>query len=711
MLDQVAGGFADVSGILAPRSVAVIGASDRPGNLGGDTVRRLRKFGFPGPVWAVNPSSTEVSGVPCYPSLAKLPAVPDLIIMAIPASAIGETIAEAAALGVRNGIAYAGGFADAGAEGMARQQALAELCREYDFRLCGPNCVGVINTVLPATLTFATVLHEVDTLQTGVISMVSQSGGIGTNAFSVAQEVGFGFRYLVSSGNEAAVNFADYLYALACDDGTRVIAAYLEGVSDGPKFAHALAEARRRGKPVVMVKAGTTSGSARAAQAHTGALVGEDRVFDAVLQEMGVMRAYSVEEMVDVAVMVAGLRDARMPAGPGVGVVTFGGGNGVLAVDQCAQAGLTTPALRPDGVAKLKPLLVSVASAANPLDLTPTTAFRPESLAQLPEALSVFAAEPTIDSLLFIAGGLASKGVEIADVMHDIWQRSPKPVTICWPTPPKGIVQRLAERGVCTYLDPARAIRAMSRLAAHSAVVARPVRRREPALTSFDWPAQAANAKAGDVISEHDAHRILRAAGLSVAAGELAKSAADAVRAATAIGLPVAMKGISPKVTHRAAAGLLAVDLRNVEDVRDAAAQLFARAGELGVALDGVYVQRMQPGGVELLVSAFRDPIFGPVVTCGTGGGMTELIGDIVAERAPVSADTAASMIGRLRIAALARDQDGRFPADAAADFIARLSRLAAAAPWSKFVIEVNPVKWSRSGAVAVDGLIIVEEP
>jgi len=705
--DAAQDGFLDVSGILAPGSIAVIGASERPGNLGGDTVRRLLKFRFPGPVWPINRSGGAVAGLPCHASLAELPQAPDLAILAIPADGLLDAIRECAAAGVRHGIAYAGGLAEAGGEGIERQRALVALCRETGFLLCGPNCVGVINTALPATSTFATALHELDALRPGVLSMVSQSGGIGTTSFAMAQQAGFGFRHLISSGNEAVIDFSDYLYALARDDGTKIIVGYLEGVHDGPKLVRALEEARRQRKPVVLIKAGRSPTTARAAEAHTGALVGEERVFDAVLQELDVIRVDSVEELIDVALMLVA-NHGRLPAGSGVGVVSFGGGSGVLAADQCTQHGLSTPALSAEGIARLRPLLVSVASAANPLDLTPTTAFRTEALARLPEALDIMAAEPNIDSLLFIASSMAARAAEISDVISSLSRRSTKPVCISWSSPPAGVIERLAESGIHTFIEPDRGVRTLRRLVAHGLAVRRPQRPPTVGLGTFDW-SLVPERSAPLVVPEHRCHEILQAAGLPVAAGTLVRDARDLPRALEAVGLPVVMKGISAAVTHRAAAGLLAVDLRCEEEALAALRGLEARAREIAVELEGVYVQRMHKGGVELLVSAFRDPLFGTMVSCGSGGGLTELIDDVVTERAPVGSALAADMLERVRIRRHARDARGPLASDAAADFVARFSELAATAPWSRFVFEVNPIKWSREGVVAVDGLLIVE--
>ena len=259
--------FIDVSGLLYPKSIAVIGASDRAGDLGGDTVQRLVRFGFPGKVWVVNPDAKSVHGVQCFPRIDDLPEAPDLVILAIPADAVAETIRACAAHGTRHGVVFAGGFAESGGEGVALQNELGTVCRDVGFTLCGPNCIGIINAATPVTATFAAALSEFDTLRAGPISMVTQSGGIGTTIFSMVQRAGFGFRHLISSGNEAVVRFADYLYALARDEGTRIIAAYLEGIGDAARLVRALEEARDRGKKIVLIKAGAAS---VARTAHTG---------------------------------------------------------------------------------------------------------------------------------------------------------------------------------------------------------------------------------------------------------------------------------------------------------------------------------------------------------------------------------------------------------------------------------------------------------
>jgi acyl-CoA synthetase (NDP forming) len=309
-----------------------------------------------------------------------------------------------------------------------------------------------------------------------------------------------------------------------------------------------------------------------------------------------------------------------------------------------------------------------------------------------------------------IASSLASKATEITQIMGDLKARSTKPIMISWPDPPKGLYQRLGTFGIYPFIEPARVTKAMGRLVKRNEAVSRPPRPPVSAPKPFDWDKHVPKGKLPLVISEDGAHALMKAAGLPVAAATLAKTEAEAVTAADALGLPVVLKGISPKVTHRAAAGLLAIDLRSKDEVAAAFRKLSARAKEINVELDGVYVQKMHKGGVELMVSAFRDPIFGPVVSVATGGGMTELLNDVVIERGPVNVEIASAMIERLKSRPYAKDEKGRLPTKPAAEFIARLSELAAVAPWSAYMFEVNPIKWTRDAAIAVDGLLIIEQ-
>jgi acetate---CoA ligase (ADP-forming) len=702
--------FADVRRLLEPRSIAVIGASDSPGSLGGTVVRFLQHFGFPGPIWPVNPRRESVAGLPCYPAPEALPGPADLALLAVPATAVLEVVRACAAAGIGHGIVWAGGFAEIGGEGRARQDALVELCRETGFRLCGPNCIGIINLHLPMVASFASVLLATDRLLPGNISMVSQSGGMTTVVQALAQEAGFGFRHVISSGNEAVLTTADFIHALVLDPETKVIAAYLEGVRDPDKLLLALAAAREARKPVVMLKGGGTPASARAALAHTGALAGEERVWDAILHEHAVMRVHSQEELLDVALALSGTDLAKLPRGNRVGTITYGGGSGVLSADQCARVGLHTPPLKPDSMARLRPLVPPIASIGNPIDLTPEVYNQPMWLERLPQTLDVIAADPGLDALLFQGGPMGRHLDAMIEAIKNLHARAGKTVCVSWPFAPSEVRKRLPEAGIPVFTEHARAIRAIAHLARWRSALEQP-RGERPQVPAFDWAAYVADPTPGTVVGEHACHRILVAAGLPVAPGRLVVRIDEALAAANAVGLPVALKGIVTSVTHRAAARLLALDLRSEEDVRDAYRRLAGRAQQLRVALEGVYVQRMARGGLELLVSAFADPQFGTMVSCGAGGTLTEVLDDVVLARAPVGVAEARRMLERLRIARHAARLAPEARPDAAAAFIAAFSQLAASAPWRRFVLEVNPIRWGRDGVVAVDGLLVVEEP
>jgi acyl-CoA synthetase (NDP forming) len=305
---------------------------------------------------------------------------------------------------------------------------------------------------------------------------------------------------------------------------------------------------------------------------------------------------------------------------------------------------------------------------------------------------------------------MAQRGFEIADLICEFRHRTQKTVCIAWPLAPSGIPERLRMHGIHNFLEYERAIATLGRLQRHVDDALRPARARV-ASKPFDWDAAVGKVSAGAVISEHDCHRILSAAGIAAAAGELVASAKDAAAAATRIGLPVAMKGISAKVTHRAAAGLIRLNIDSATDASAAYDDLARTAERSGISLDGVYVQHMVDGGLEVLISAFRDPVFGPMISVGAGGALTELIDDVVIAPAPIAEDDLVVLLERLRLVRSALK--GRNAPDLAslARYAAEVSRLATSAPWRQFVLEINPVKWSLAGVVAVDGLLIVEAP
>jgi acyl-CoA synthetase (NDP forming) len=550
-------------------------------------------------------------------------------------------------------------------------------------------------------------MTELDHFLPGHVSMVSQSGGIAVNTHARAQALGLGFRVTISCGNEAALGIPDFMQALVEDDETRVIAVYTEGIGNPGAFVAALAAAKARRKPVVILKGGATEASSRAALAHTGRLAGADRTYDAIFREFAAIRVHSPEEMLDVCLQLAALPAGRLPAGNRVLISSFGGGSGVIATDQCVREGMTVPPLTAETRAALAPLISPLASSANPVDMTPGAMTNPKLRPHLPAVLKTLAATAETDLMLFFSSGFGALAPQLASMYQTTSAEADRPVMLSWLSPPEGIAERLNAAGVMVFNEHSRLIRAAAHIVRYAADLRHHIARSDAPVPAFPW--EEFTAGEGRVVSEHVASRILEAAGLKVARGRIATTAQEAVAFAGDVGFPVVMKGISAAVTHRAAAGLLALDLASPEAVEAAFARLTARSAELGVTLDGVWVQHMFAGKTELLVTAFRDPDFGVIVGCGMGGGMTEIIDDVAFTRAPIDAAGAVDLLGRLRTLRRLPTLLSPQQQPLAGAFIARFSALVASAPWPSFTFEVNPLKLGETDAAAVDGLLLIE--
>jgi acyl-CoA synthetase (NDP forming) len=716
--------FRDLATLLNPASIAVVGASDARGNLGGTAIGFLRRFGYPGEVIPVNPRHATVGGLTCYPAISDSPVVPELAILAVRAAQAPDLIHSAAASGVRHGIIWAGGFAEVGGDGVALQRQVTDICRETGFSLVGPNCIGFINSLQPAVASFASFLATSGQLLPGNIAMVSQSGGLGTQAQAFAQRAGFGFRYMVSTGNEADLTVADFISAFSGDEHSQVIAVYLEGIRDGERLITALGQAREAGKAVVILKGGAAPASARAAAAHTGALAGEDRVMRAVFAELGVIQVDSLEELLDASLFLSSTDPAKLPRGDRLAVVTFGGGGGVLAADQAARSGLSTPPLSDTTRERLAPLLPPIASLANPVDVTPQTFNQPEYLARFTDALMTVADDQGIDAVLVLFGPMSRGTDEVIDSLARLRTQTTKTVGLAWPSCPESVRARLEGERFCVFEEPARAIAALGHAArfrrrqpeSPGSGPARPAARPGIASTGFDWAGFdwdrfTGPVSPGLVLSEQSCHELLSAAGLPVAPGALARSADGVAAAFAAAGPPAVLKAISPVVTHRHDAGLVRLDVRSPAEAQEAYAGLAGRAAQLGVPLEGIYVQHLVHGGTEVLVSAFRDPMFGVIVSCAAGGTLTEVIDDVALARAPLDQDQALRLLRGVRLVRRTERKAGPAGLADLGRFVAAFSQLAAAAPWARFVLEVNPVKWCPESPIAVDGLLVVEQP
>lgn len=689
-----------LAGLLNPSSIAVIGASESPGNRGGQAMRYLRKFGFAGTVTPVHPSGNTVHGYPGVTSLDDIEHTPDVALLAVGARRVESVVADLGRRGVGAAIVWAGGFAEGGAEGELRQRELAATARRAGVRLLGPNCLGLVNTTIGFCGTFASWLNTADELLPGHISMVTQSGGLGAFAHAGAQDLGFGFRYMASTGNEADVSAVELLELFADDPETHVICTYLEGVTAGPRLVAAFAKARANGKDVLVLKGGRSAASARAVAAHTGALAGQARVWDSILRGVGAVQVYSLEELIEVSTSLVANNAKPRLAGARIAIMSYGGGSGVLATDLCAEAGLEIPQFSASLRSELAPLVPEIASLRNPIDLTPEAFNQVAYRERFPEVLRLLEDTKEIDGLLLQGGAMSVGADDAARAMSEFHRTSAKQLAIYWPAAPEPAREIFRAHGVRVFDNQPQAVstlatviraRQAASLDLPSAVIAVP-------------PVSVPDIEPGEVLGEHVVHDILRAAGVPTLPGALARSAAEAVAIAGSLDGPVAMKVVSPTITHRAAAGLVRLKVTDVAATFD---ELVAAAGAAPV--DGVYVQRMaESGGQEFLASAFHDESFGPVVSVGAGGVLTELLDDVVFAPAPVA--DARALVGRLRIASYLERKGQAGCLDPLANFVERLSVLAAGLPWTGYVLEVNPVLATETDAVALDGLVVTEK-
>jgi acyl-CoA synthetase (NDP forming) len=683
--------------LLNPSAVAIVGASDDPTRIGGRPIAYMRDAGFAGAILPVNPKRRTVQGLPAAPSVADLDRPIDFAIVALPAPAVNDAIRAAIMKGAKGCVVFSSGFAEADAAGAARQAEMAEIARDTDARIIGPNCIGVFNARNGFVASFSSTLDRGPPLP-GEVAVASQSGAYGCHIYFVARRRGVNVGKLVSTGNEVDVDVADAIRLFAEDDEIHTIIAYAEGVKDGSKLIAALETARDARKPVIFMKVGRSEVGAAAAGSHTAALAGEDAVYDAVLRQYGAHRARSTEEIVDIAYAC---RPRIFPTGRRLGLVTISGGAGVLMADAAKDFGVDTPPMPADAMAELK-AVVPFASARNPVDVTAQVL----NDASLVEAnLRIMQVRGGYDAVLAFWASLAGSPA-VADRLIEAVERAiagfEDRLMVHALVATREIIAKYQALGHLVFEDPTRAVGAIAALMRFGEVFAK---QRDEA----PWPACPSALPEGR-LGEREARTILAAAGLPVVEGRLATTPAAAAEAARVFGGPVAMKIAGPDILHKTEIGAVALGVA-ASDAAAAFEAILAGAAERvpEARIDGVLVSPMVAGGVECILGAKIDPVFGPIVMAGIGGVFTEVLGDVALRRAPIGPTEARGMIEELKGAPLLQGARGTVPADldAMADAIAKLSTFAAAHAATVESVELNPVRALPDGALALDALIV----
>ncbi|MDP3984408.1 MAG: acetate--CoA ligase family protein, partial [Acidimicrobiia bacterium] len=657
---------------------------------GGRVLGHLQRLGFPGEVWGVNPRLPMVEGIEIFPSVRSLPAAPDVLVCAVPASSVLEVAREAGEIGAGVVIVFAGGFAEAGADGQQLQRHLVEVAKATGIRVLGPNSGGVIRPTAGVALSFLTCLDRpVEQIRSGPVGLVTQSGGTGSHLHNLAAARGSGFAASISTGNEADLDVADALDALIEQPDVASIALVLETVRRGPEFLASIRRARHLGKPVVVCRLGRSERGRQLMITHTGALARPGRVLDGVLDAEGVIMAETPGDLLEIAEVMA---RAPVPAGNRTAVVSHSGGIAILLSDLAEKAGVVLPAPGPELRHRLQPLL-ELGAADNPLDMGGIIG----GPHRFGEVVRTFVDSDDYD--LVLAVSTAHPPLHTLTRVQDLVDiESSKAVVNLW------MAGDLGEKGLALLRaaqvpvaeEPRAAMAALAGLARLAAL------KEDPRIEHADPVSATVGGQAG----EHESKLFLEGLGIPVVEGGLARSAEEAVVIAGKIGFPVVVKVSSAGIAHKTEIGGLQTGIGDDEALRRAY-DLVMAAGKAvpGVTIDGVRVERHR-SGLELIVGAVRDPTFGPIALLGLGGIYTESLDDVAVAPAPVTASGAMRMMARWggrRVLSSARQ--GRPPdVEALAAIVARVGGILVSSQLEE--IELNPLVWTGEGWEALDALV-----
>ncbi len=689
---------ASLRAVLAPQSIAVIGASRNEKSVGGALFRNLVRWGFQGTIYPVNPAAKSVAGVRAYASIGELPETPELVFITVPAQAVLNAARQCASAGVRALCVLSAGFAEVSQDGKAAQAELLGICRASGMRMVGPNCLGIVNAAGAVRMlgTFAPMEPP-----EGNLAMSSQSGALGLALINQAKQYGLGISSFVSTGNKADVSGNDLLQYWEADDATDVILLYLESFGNPRRFAPIARRVARR-KPIVAVKAGRTAAGAKAASSHTAALGSSDRAADALFAQTGIIRVDTLHDFFAVARLLA---QQPIPAGNRVGILTNAGGPAILAVDAAEAAGLRVLALSEATQAKLRALLPAAASVNNPVDMIASAT--PEHYRACLETLC---GEPELDALLVIfIPPLVTPSAEVAQVISEVVSQREhqlKPIVAVFLDPAAQLTAiQAGSRKVPVFNFPESAMSALGAAARYGAWRAQPAGQHVPVKIDL--------AVVEEVLKHHDAGwlpypvavELLRAAEIESLSAVTVHSAEAAQATAKEFGRPVSLKVLEPPILHKTDVGGV---LLNIPPDQTAAAynRLAAQLAEHGLTLTAASVMPMAQPGVEVLAGITTDQVFGPLVAFGSGGVLVEWLDDVVFRVLPLTDRDAATMIQETRAASLLKGYRGTPPADITAleQLLLRLGALAEAVPRIA-EIDLNPVIVHSAG----DGLSIID--
>jgi acetyltransferase len=698
-----------LSPLFAPKSVAVIGASDRPDAVGTTIFRNMLEGGYQGKLFAINPRHGEIQGHRSYGSIEEVGEPVDLAVIATKAETVPDIIEACGKHGVCAAVILSAGFREIGAHGAALEATVLDLAHRYGVRLIGPNCLGIMRPAIGLNATFSN-----GGAKPGNLALISQSGALCTAILDWAQPNDVGFSSVISMGTSADVDFGEILDFLVSDPKTSAILLYIEGIHDARRFMSALRAAARL-KPVVLVKVGRHEAGSRAALSHTGALVGSDDVFDAAVRRAGAVRADTIVQLFAAAKALSG---GFRPRGNRLAIVTNGGGPGVMATDRAVDLGVEIATLGAETMQILDQKLPATWSHGNPVDIIgDATAERYR------DAVQACLADPGVDGVLVILTPQAmTRPLEVAETVIDAAQTSTKPLIACFMGETQVSSARLAfaRSGAPSFRTPEPAVEVFSYISAYyhnqQLLMQTPgplSHHQKPDVEGARLLIESVLAERRTVLSEMESKALLAAFHIPVASTLVARSPNEALLMAEQIGFPVAMKINSPDITHKSDADGVRLNLTNAQAVRSAYHEIIDNVGRSrpGARIDGVSVEPMavKPNGRELMVGVAHDGVFGPVITFGAGGITVEVMGDRAVALPPLNTYLANNMIGSTHVARMLASFRHMPPIDMQAleSVLLRVSEMVCELPWLR-EMDINPLIVDEHGALAVDARIVI---
>jgi len=695
-----------------PQSIAVIGASNNPDKPGGRPVGALLSKGYSGKIYPVNPARTNINGIKCYPSLLDIPEPVDLAIISIVADKVYSALEECVSKGVKAAVIFSSGFAETGPEGLAEQQRITELSRKTGLRILGPNCLGLVNTMNGVMASFAPIV-DLPPVEPRLLGFASQSGAFGSAIYAASLEKGVGFNYFISVGNEADLEFTDFLEYMIHDPNTRLAGGYLEGSKNAGKLRRVAEDALKKEKPVLIMKVGRSSAGSRAAASHTGSLAGSDIIYDAFFKQTGVIR---IDNFTDLIAFTPLFQTGKLPRGRNTAIISTSGGAGVFLADLCESVGLNVVTLGDQTRKKMDTALPFFASSRNPVDLT--AAFLKEP-AITPVVLRALCEDPDIDIIIGSLDFPLPADHPVVGEIIDICSNTDKLVLFSpfrFPgAPADPPLAEFKRAGIPVIFETMDAIKALSNLVTYKEKLEkRTLEKYRATRRSQSKPDLDYLLKPGQTLGEIHAKEILEKYGIPVTRQALAATPEEAVARARDIGYPVALKIDSPDIPHKTEAGGLKLNLENDDQVSSSFEEIIRNVKLYApdARINGVSVQEMLPEGVEVIIGVTRDPVFGPAIMFGLGGIFVEALKDVSFRIAPVSPGDARDMIDEIKGAALLKGVRGKPPVDvdAIADVILRVSDLVTDYRELIEELDINPLIVYPKGVKAADAMLVVRK-